>query len=238
MIYLVIGSADADNEKAEIMKDLLFSEESTKGRSSAPSVRRARAVESFGTASQAIGDVTPGMSLFAVTRGQWSMIDAVLHVIDQVGPSFVSLWTWTVAEYEVQVLERLRQDNRLIGGRLVIDHAARKKNASIITQWKESFGDESVRYVVNHSKIATIESKSGLRLLLRGSMNLNFNPRFEQFDITEGGIDFDLVKEIENELPTLNDDCSGAQVYAASKVGDAFAAEELSLFKGAQVWAK
>jgi len=42
-------------------------------------------------------------------------------------------------------------------------------------------------------KIALVESASGYRCLLRGSMNLNFNPRFEAIRPNEGGPDFDLV---------------------------------------------
>lgn len=210
----------------------------TKSRSAAPAARRARAVESFGCAAATIGEVTAGMSLFAVTRGQWSMIDAVLHVLNQVGPSKVSLWTWTVAEYEVEVLTRLRIDGRVTAGRLVIDHGARHKNAGIIREWKSSYGADSVRYVVNHSKIATVESASGLRCLLRGSMNLNFNPRFEQFDLTEGGPDFDLVRQIEDELPVLADDAPGEDVYAGSKISSAFDQRQLEFFTKAKVWAK
>ena len=210
----------------------------SKGKSAAPAARRTRAVESFGCAKATIGDVVPGMSLFAVTRGQWSMIDAVLHVLDQVGPAAVSLWTWTVAEYEVEVLSRLRIDGRVTAGRLVIDHGARHKNAGIIREWKSSYGADSVRYVVNHGKIATVESASGMRCLLRGSMNLNFNPRFEQFDLTEGGPDFTLVRAIEDELPVLADDCSGEEVYAGSKLATAFDQRQLEFFKKAKVWAK
>lgn len=206
--------------------------------SSSPAGRKKNAVESFGCAAAAIGECKAGMSLFSVTRGQWSMIDAVLHVLDQVGPSKLSLWTWTVAEYEVQVLTRLREDRRVTGGRLVIDAGARTKNAGIIAEWKSSFGEGSVRYVTNHAKIARIESASGLKFLLRGSMNLNFNPRFEQFDISEGGPEFDLVEDIEDELPLLSDNCTGKQVWAASRVGEAFQPEQLALFSGMKVWAK
>lgn len=205
---------------------------------SSPAARRKTATESFGCAALAIGNIHAGMSLFAITRGQWSMIDAVLHALDQVGASKLSLWTWTVAEYEVQVLTRLRTDQRVTGGRLVIDAGARVKNAAIIKEWKGAFGEGSVRYVTNHSKIARIESAGGLKLLLRGSMNLNFNPRFEQFDLTEGGPDFDLVESIEDELPMLGDKCTGKEVWAASRVGEAFEAKQLALFSGLKVWAK
>jgi len=46
---------------------------------SAPSsiaVRRKRAVESFKTAADCIGTIEEGAALFAITRGQFSMIDA------------------------------------------------------------------------------------------------------------------------------------------------------------------
>lgn len=208
----------------------------TMTRSSSPAGRRKVARESFANAAETIGPCVAGVSLFAITRGQWSMIDAVLHVLDQVGRSRVSLWTWTVAEYEVEVLTRLRVDGRISDGRLVIDHGARDKNSAIIADWKKQFGPSSVRYVVNHAKIATIESESGLRFLLRGSMNLNFNPRFEQFDLTEGGPDFDLVREIENELPDLSDQATGAEVYAGSRMDNAFAPEQLSLFRTVKTW--
>jgi len=165
------------------------------------------------------------------------MIDAVLACLDQSGPAEISLWTWTVAEYEIECLERLRIDKRLTGGTLIIDGGARNKNAGLIRQWKSTFGPESVRYVINHSKMATILSKD-FKLLLRGSMNLNFNPRFEQFDLTEGGADFDLVKRLESELPVLEDNAPGKEVYKASNVSAAFSPEQLHLFSGVKVWAK
>lgn len=204
---------------------------------SSTSSRRAVAVESFKTAADCIGPVEHGMSLFAITRGQFSMIDAVMHVLDCVGPAKLSLWTWAIADYELQQFERLQSDGRITDGLLVIDNSARKRNAEIIQSWKRSFGDKSVRYVMNHSKIATIEG-NGFKVLLRGSMNLNFNPRFEQLDVTEGGPDFDLVKEIELDLPWLHDRASHAECQRATKVGQAFEQETLDLFSGCKTWAK
>jgi hypothetical protein len=204
---------------------------------SAIAVRRERVQESFKTASECIGIIKKNSGIFAVTRGQFSMIDAILACLDQTGPAKVSVWTWTVAEYEVEVLTRMMRDDRIIDGRMVIDHGARNKNSTIIRQWKDSFGENSVRYVVNHSKIATIENDEW-KILLRGSMNLNYNPRFEQFDLTEGGADFDLVKEIENELPILTDAASGKQAYSATKLDQAFTQETLNLFDGGKVWSK
>ena len=79
-------------------------------------VRRKRAVESFKTAADCIGTIEEGAALFAITRGQFSMIDAALACLDQAWPADVSLWTWTVAEYEIECLERLRNDGRIRNG--------------------------------------------------------------------------------------------------------------------------
>ena len=206
-------------------------------RASAPTQRAIRADESYQTAGACIGELAPGMSLFALTRGQWSMIDAILWCLRQTGPARLSIWTWTIADYEIQAFTALRSSGGIREGRMVIDHGARNKNAALIAGWKEQFGSESVRYVVNHAKIATIEG-GGLKLLLRGSMNLNFNPRFEQFDLSEGGPAFDLVREVEDELPILGDDAPGAAAYAASRLGEAFEPEQLAIFQKVKTWAK
>jgi hypothetical protein len=207
------------------------------GRSSSVAARRAVAVETFQSAATTIGPIQHGMSLFAITRGQFSMLDALMHVLAEVGKARVSLWTWTVAEYELAQFSRFQECGMITSGLLVIDEGARKKNHALIAGWQASYGPDSVRYVLNHAKIATVETDE-FKLLLRGSMNLNFNPRFEQMDLTEGGPDFDLVRQIESDLPLLPDNVSGKRVYAASKVSGAFEQSTLDLFQGVKTWAK
>ena len=53
------------------------------GASASLARRRACAVESFGNAAEAIGPITHDMAVFCLTRGQWSMIDAVCHVLTE-----------------------------------------------------------------------------------------------------------------------------------------------------------
>lgn len=202
--------------------------------------RRKNAIQSFKTAADCIGPIEKDMALFAMTRGQFSMIDAVLHTLDQVGPATLSIWTWAIAEYEIESLERLMTDERLIGARLIIDYSAKKRNAPLIAKWMGIFGESSVLYVVNHSKIATVES-ANKKVLLRGSMNLNFNPRFEQLDVTEGGPDFDLVREIESELPIMDHpDCMTWNDSAkVSGLREVYSESQLNIFKPSRkVWAK
>jgi hypothetical protein len=207
-------------------------------RKSSTAGRRQRAVESFKTAADCIGKVGPGMDgLFAITRGQFSMIDAVLHVLNDLGPSTLTLWTWAIAEYEIERFNALRDCGKVSKGTLMIDGSARERNAVSMASWRARFGENSVKLVSNHAKIATVDNGSA-RVLLRGSMNLNFNPRFEQLDITEGGPDFDLVREIEDELPVLPMDAAFRDLTQASKTDVAFDARTLDMFSGLKVWHK
>jgi hypothetical protein len=200
-------------------------------------MKRKRVVEGFRCAAEDIGPIAREMSVFAVTRGQWSMIDAIFHCLKEVGRANVSVWTWTIADYEVEAMAGLMARQEITAGRLVIDQSADRRNATVIEQWRQRFGDQQVRICKNHAKIARVWNDE-FRLLLRGSMNLNFNPRFEQFDLTEGGEDFDLVERIENELPVLPRKYSNADAESATGVNRAFEYSQLKMFSGAKPWAK
>lgn len=205
--------------------------------SGAPAARRTRAVASFQTAAECIGPIEHGMSVFAITRGQFSLIDAILHVLSCTGPAAVSVWTWTIAEFDLDAIKApenfrmLGADLRVTSGRLIIDEAARYKSAHLINGWRDRFGPASVKYAQTHAKIATIEG-GGFKVCIRGSLNLNSNPRFENIDVCEGGPDFDLVRELEEELPILPPEATTGEITAASQVGPTPAKSALPLFSG------
>jgi hypothetical protein len=199
--------------------------------------RHRRACESFRSCGEAIGEIVPGMSLFCLTRGQWSMIDAIKYCLSQVGKAELSIWTWTVADYEVEVIEGLLIDQRISGALLVIDRSAEQRNGLLIDKWRSRFGSQSVKVCKNHAKISTIQNES-FKLLLRGSMNLNWNPRFEQFDLSENDDAYRLVKKVESELPVLRPRCSNLEAENASGVSKSWELSQLKMFRGLRVWNK
>lgn len=207
----------------------------TKREDSAQAWRRKRAVESFGNAAAAIGPIEAGMSVFALTRGQYSMIDCIHHVVNELGPCHLSVWTWAIADYEVHAIGGLMDRGDILTAGLVVDFSAGRRNADLLDAWRARFGEDTVRVVKNHAKVARVWTLER-RVLLRGSFNLNFNPRFEQLDVTEGGPDYDLVERIEGEIPILPRDHSHAEAAAASQLGKAFDAATLEMFDGIRVW--
>lgn len=199
--------------------------------------RVARAVNGLQTTREVIGRVESGMSLFAVTRGQISMIDVIMHCVEELGAAEVSVWTWCIAEYEVEAFERLLASRQITAATLVVDRSAEQRNVELLDRWRDRFGASSVKICMNHAKLATI-SNGAMRLLARGSMNLNFNPRFEQFDLSEGDPAFDLVREIESEIPVLPRLASRRAADDASGILDAWSANDLQPFEGVTVWQK
>jgi hypothetical protein len=151
------------------------------------------------------------------------------HILTEVAGGHVSIWTWAIAEYEIETLTGLMLRPDILSARLVLDQSADKRSPQLVEAWRERWGADQVRILRNHAKIARIWNDR-FRVLARGSFNLNFNPRAEQLDIDEGSPAFDLVASIEDELPVLPRHYSSAEVMAAGKLDQAFPAETLALF--------
>jgi hypothetical protein len=198
-------------------------------------VKRTKVIESFASAAETIGPITPGMSLFTVTRGQFSMIDAIYHCLKQIGVAEVSLWTWTVATRHAEVMAGFLAQTEITRASLICDQSLDKRDPVLVETWRKRFGEETIKICKNHAKMARIWNRD-FRLLLRGSMNLNVNPRFEQLDVTEGGEDFDLIERLEAELPVLPRKYSNHDTESATKVNRAFEYSQLKMFAGAKPW--
>lgn len=206
-----------------------------RGGSAATTARTQNAVESMQSAAEAIGEITPGMGLFILTRGQWSFVDAVHHILEQAGPAELSIWTWTVAPFDMAQLRLLTDRGLITSARLFVDRGGRGA-IRLITDWQELYGEDSARWVISHAKMARFRCSSGLRLLLRGSPNLNYNPRFENFDLSEGDDAYRLVEQVEAaEFPVIKPE-DGAAVYRASKISDRFTAESFLTFEELPPW--
>lgn len=188
------------------------------GASSSFAARRQTANDTWSHAALAIGEVSAGMSRFLITHGQFSMIDAIRHVLEACGPSRVSLWTGRVGVYDIQYLLRLP----ITEGLLVLDVAMMRRSLdghshtlaldNAISAWRDRHGPRSLSSLRTHAKMATVEG-NGLKILVRGSPSMNHNTRFEQIDITEGGPDFDLVRRLEKGLPKDVTEAQTEQVW-------------------------
>ncbi len=170
-----------------------------KARGSATIRRVGRAAQCLGLAREATQDFGLGDHLFGITKGQFSMIDIASAVLEKTGPADVAVWTWCIADYEVEAIGAFIGSGSIRGFRLVMDWAGVQRDMQIVAELQEKFGLDCIRVTKTHAKIVIV-SNDTWRVVIRGSMNLNANPRFEQFDVSDGGPAWDVMSGVMTEM--------------------------------------
>lgn len=172
---------------------------SLKSQGSAFRKRKEQAVLHFGSARSALAGLGRDGHVFGVTKGQFSMIDIAAAVLEKTGPADVSVWTWCIADYEIEAIGAFLTNGDIRNFRLVMDWAGAQRDMPLVAELQTRFGLDCIRVIKTHAKIVTIGNEDW-RVVVRGSMNLNSNPRFEQFDVSDGGPAWDVMAGITAEL--------------------------------------
>jgi hypothetical protein len=171
----------------------------SKGSTASFKRRVAAAGRCLSTAKDALAEFDWGGHIFGLTKGQFSMIDLAAAVLDKTGPADVGVWTWCIAEYEVEAFTAFFSDRRVTKLRVVMDWAGAQRDMPLVGELQTRFGVDCIRVTKTHAKIVTVAA-GDWRVVIRGSMNLNSNPRFEQFDVSDDVAAFNLVDGMMTEL--------------------------------------
>jgi hypothetical protein len=135
------------------------------------------------TAAETIGPLRPGIRMTGITAGQFSAIDALEHMVDELGPAAVRVSTWTTGIYDVERTRAIRLDGRITDIRFLLDRATFEKSPQFAGPLIEILGVDAFRCLSVHAKVVIVDGGPGRRAVFRSSMNLNKNLRTEQFDI-------------------------------------------------------
>lgn len=141
-----------------------------------------KVVHRTGTAARVIGDLTPGTRVTGMTAGQFSAIDALEHMVDQLGPAVVRVSTWTTGIYDVERTKAIKVEGRISEARFLLDRGTFEKSPKYAGALIERLGVDAFRCLSVHAKIVIVHGERGAAVM-RSSMNLNKNLRTEQFDI-------------------------------------------------------
>jgi hypothetical protein len=135
------------------------------------------------TAAETIGSLPPGMRVTGITAGQFSAIDALEHMVDELGPASVRVSTWTTGIYDVERTRAIRVDGRITDIRFLLDRGTFEKSPQFAGPLIEVLGVDVFRCLSVHAKVIIVDGGPGRRAVFRSSMNLNKKLRTEQFDI-------------------------------------------------------
>ncbi|MBR9837038.1 MAG: hypothetical protein GYB50_03985 [Rhodobacteraceae bacterium] len=135
-----------------------------------------------GTAAAVIGPLAPGVRVTGLTAGQFSSIDALEHMVDQMGPADVRISTWTTGIYDIERTRAIQVDGRMRDVRVLLDRGTFEKSPKFAGPLIEKLGVDAFRCLSVHAKVNIVIGERG-SAVMRSSMNLNKNLRTEQFDI-------------------------------------------------------
>src|SRR4051812_6821730 len=120
--------------------------------------RQQRAAVCLDVAAAALADFTRGSHIFGLTKGQFSMIDLVAAVLDRVGAADVAVWTWCIAEYEVEAVSAFIADGRIRQFRMLMDWAGAQRDMPLVGDLQDRFGLDCIRVTKNHAKIVLVST--------------------------------------------------------------------------------
>jgi hypothetical protein len=135
-----------------------------------------------GTAARVIGSLVPGTKVTGLTAGQFSAIDAMEHMVNELGPAAVRISTWTTGIYDVMRARDIQVQGRITDCRVLLDRGTFEKSPKYAGPLIEVLGVDSFRCLSVHAKVIIVAGERG-SAVMRSSMNLNKNLRTEQFDI-------------------------------------------------------
>ena len=120
--------------------------------------------------------------IFGFTKGQFSLLDLIKAILTHTGPADVSLSTWTASRTEAIELTAMKAAGTLRTMRWLVDLTFVRRDPEAAHAIRQAFGVEAIRVANVHSKFCLFKNDAW-RLVLRGSFNLNMNPRTEDFTI-------------------------------------------------------
>lgn len=147
-------------------------------------VRRAVVLAENESASQCIGVLSAGVRITGLTMGQFSLLDLVAAVLEQIGSACVCISTWTTGIRDIQRAAWLLDNGVIEKFTLLTDRSFPQRQPEYCAALLARFGETSVRSTRTHAKFAIL-TNDVWRVVIRSSMNLNSNPRYEQFDLDD-----------------------------------------------------
>jgi hypothetical protein len=144
---------------------------------------RAMRIAKRGVAQDAIGQLAQNEDTYILTYGQFSLIDALVALLDQTGPADVVLSSWTAADADLEHTANMVEALAIRDLRMVVDRSFRTRQPAYFRRMRELFGAGCVREIRSHAKFMVITNDQW-KVVVRTSMNLNENPRFESIEIS------------------------------------------------------
>lgn len=200
--------------------------------------KRTLQVNPFQSARESIGPLAQGCRLTGVTKGQFSLLDLIRAVAEQTGPADMTVSTWSTGIRDTENLGILIDQGLFRSVRLCLDRSFATRQPKYLDAVLRVWGTENIRMTRNHAKFFLLRNESW-NICCRSSMNLNRNPRLEQYDIDDSLELCEFFEKLINEVfkkmpPGLSPKCQPCDSVFAGLLGgglsDAYLPSDLENF--------
>jgi len=134
------------------------------------------------TAAEALAGFAHDVEIYGFTKGQFSFIDIINQVLTVTGPCRLQISTWTAADADVTTVLDFVGSGTVTSARWLVDMTFQRRSPQLANRIRQTFGDDCIRVAQNHAKFILLDNDDW-QIVCRTSMNINFNPRFENFQI-------------------------------------------------------
>ena len=134
------------------------------------------------TAAEAIGQLYKDCAIFGITKGQFSLIELLAVLIEQTGPADLFISTWTAARADLNDAYSFLESGKIRAFRCLVDNTFQRREPGLAAHIRDLFGIDAIRVTRNHAKFCLLRNDDW-NLVINTSMNLNSNPRLENFYI-------------------------------------------------------
>lgn len=151
------------------------------GRAVARNKRRHRVLRT-NSARIALEPFTAGIDYEVMTNGEFSLLDAIVVLLERTGPADVSICTWSAGLYDAEVMNRFIDTGNIRSFRLVLDVGFNKLAGvrEYAVTLMDVFGEANIRTTRTHAKFVTISNGEHF-FSISSTANLNENKRLELF---------------------------------------------------------
>ena len=151
------------------------------------------------TAGTVIGDLEPGCEIYGFTKGQFSCIHILEHILKQTGPADVVICTWSAASGDISAAHNMLTVGGIKSLRFIVDFSFKSRKPKFCQELIENFGADAIRVTSIHAKFMTVKNDKW-NICIRTSMNLNYNPRFENFEISDDKQMLDFMHDVVDDI--------------------------------------
>jgi hypothetical protein len=144
--------------------------------------REIRDARRLDTAAEALADFDRDTQIHGLTKGQFSLLDVLTAIIQKTGPAHLDISTWTAAKTDVATVCNWLNSGAIESSRWLVDLTFQRRTPEVADQIRRLFGPDAIRVAQNHCKLSLL-GNAEWAIVIQTSMNLNFNPRFENFTV-------------------------------------------------------